>query len=182
MPGRAAPRCPVEPPLVVTLLLDDASQERFERERAELFPPGRTVVGAHVTLFHALPGHLVADVLHRVGGVAERPCFPVLVAEVIDLGGGVAYRLRSGELDALHRTLADEWWEHLTPQDRQPLRAHVTVQNKAPRDVVIATLASLRGSFSPFTATATGIAVWRYEGGPWSPVGRLPFRELRGPG
>jgi hypothetical protein len=176
MPGRAAPDCTVEPPLVVTLLLDNASQERFERERAELFPPGRTAVGAHVTLFHALPGHLVEDVLHRVTGVVDRPPFPVLVAEVIDLGRGAAYRLRSEEVDALHRTLAEGWGEHLTPQDRQPLRAHVTVQNKAPRDVVLATLSSLRSSFSPFTATAIGIAVWRYEGGPWSLVRRLPFR------
>jgi 2'-5' RNA ligase len=171
-----------QPPLVVTLLLDDASQERFERERAELFPPGRTAVGAHVTLFRALPVHLVEDVLHRVTGLADSPPFPVLVEEVIDLGRGVAYRMRSRELDALHRTLAEEWREHLTPQDRQPLRAHVTVQNKATRDVVLATLSSLRGSFSPFTATAIGVAVWRYEGGPWSLVRRLPFRDLRGPG
>jgi len=182
MHGRAALGRTAEPPLVVTLLLDDASQERFERERAELFPPGRTAVGAHLTLFHALPGHLLEDVLRQVAGVAGRPRFPVRVVEVIDLGRGAAYRLRSGELDALRRTLAEEWWEHLTPQDRQPLRAHVTVQNKAPREVVLATLASLRSSFSPFTATATGIAVWRYEGGPWSPVGRFPFRDLRGPG
>jgi len=173
-----------EPPLVVTLLLDDATQERFDRERAALFPPGRTMVGAHVTLFHALPGHLRDDVVRRVTELVARPPFPVLVDDVMDLGRGVAYRLRSPELDALHRALAEHWNEHLTRQDRQPLRAHVTVQNKASRDVVVATLASARASFVPFAATATGIAVWRYEGGPWSLVRRFEFEgtALRAPG
>jgi 2'-5' RNA ligase len=165
----------VEPPLVVTLLLDDATQQRFDRERAELFPPGRTAVGAHVTLFHAVPGPLLDDVVRRVTELSARPPFPVQVHGLMDLGGGVAYRLRSDELDALHRALAGAWHEQLTRQDQQPLRAHVTVQNKAPRDVVVATLADLGASFTPFTATARGIAVWRYEGGPWSPVRRFSF-------
>ena len=169
---------------MVTLLLDAAAQERFDRERAELFPPGRTVVGAHVTLFHALPGHLGETVVRRVEQLCKRPSFPVRVDEVMDLGGGVAYRLRSAELDVLHASLAADFVDHLTRQDRQPLRAHVTVQNKARREVVLATLTRVRDAFEPFSTTATGIAVWRYEGGPWTAVRRVPFRgrTVREPG
>ena len=165
----------VEPPLVVTLLLDEETQARFDRERAALFPAGRTAVGAHVTLFHALPGRLRDDVVRRARELCARSPFPVEVEGIMDLGGGAAYRLRSDELDALRGALAVEWHGELTRQDQQPFRAHVTVQNKAPRELVLETLASLRRSFVPFTATATGIAVWRYEGGPWTPVCRLPF-------
>ena len=35
-----------ERPLVVTLQLEGAAQERFEAERVEFFPWGRTAVGA----------------------------------------------------------------------------------------------------------------------------------------
>ena len=45
-------------PLVLTLRMDEAAQARFDRERAAWFPAGRTAVGAHLTLFHALPGAL----------------------------------------------------------------------------------------------------------------------------
>jgi hypothetical protein len=41
---------------VVTLLLDDGAQRRFDRLREAYFPPERNHVAAHVTLFHALPG------------------------------------------------------------------------------------------------------------------------------
>jgi 2'-5' RNA ligase len=109
--------------------------------------------------------------------LCARPPFPVHVDEVMDLGGGVAYRLRSTELDLLRASLAAELADHLTRQDRQPFRAHVTVQNKAPREVVLETLTRVRDAFEPFTATATGVAVWRYEGGPWSAVRQVPFRE-----
>lgn len=172
----------VEPPLVVTLLLDDQAQQRFDREREELFPPGRTVVGAHVTLFHALPGALLDDVVRRVGEGAAREPFPVRVEGILDLGGGAAYRLRSEELDAMRGELAVEWAEHLTRQDSQPFRAHVTVQNKADRELALTTLATLRERFAPTTVTATGVAVWRYEGGPWRLVRRFPFGGVREPG
>lgn len=36
---------------MLSLVLDPVTQERFDRERRELFPPGRTVIGAHLTLF-----------------------------------------------------------------------------------------------------------------------------------
>ncbi len=162
-PGPAAP-------LVVTLVLDARTTDRFERERAEHFPAGRTAVGAHLTLFHAVPGDRLVTVLDDVREQARRPSFDLAVSEVFPLGRGVAYRLVSTELLALHDRLQQAWRDGLTPQDNQPLRPHVTVQNKVGPDRARSTLAHLSAVFTPFTATARAIAVWRYVGGPWEPV------------
>lgn len=162
-------------PLVVTLGLDPDTTARLAAERRELFPAGRTAVGAHVTLFHAVPGEVTDDVVADVVEVCRREPFTVEVAEVFGLGRGVAYRLRSDVLAAVHRTLQRSWWDHLTEQDRQGLRAHVTVQNKVTPEVARRTLQRLTERFSPLTADATGLEVWRYVGGPWEPVRTVPF-------
>ena len=43
-------------PLILTLMLDAGTQAWLEALRRAHFPPGRNLVPAHVTLFHALPG------------------------------------------------------------------------------------------------------------------------------
>ena len=159
----------------MTLVLDEQTTARFEAERAELFPAGRTKVGAHVTLFHAVPGELRDRVLANVATVARQPAFEVTVAEVVALGRGAAYRLDAPPLDLIHERLQQVWWDDLTPQDRQVRRAHVTVQNKAEADVARATVRRLRADFRPWTARAEALAVWRYAGGPWEPVQRFAF-------
>jgi 2'-5' RNA ligase len=175
-------------PLVVTLEIDPSTQRRFDRERTEFFPPGRTQVGAHVTLFHAVPGEAVPGdaqpgdappgVLEDLRMAADRAPFPVRVDAVVPLGRGVAYRLVSTELSALHRGLQTRWWDTLTAQDRQRLRAHVTVQNKVQPDVARATMRQLQARFEPFTAQASGLLLWRYDGGPWTALRRFPFGEV----
>jgi 2'-5' RNA ligase len=163
-------------PLVVTLLLDDAAQARFDALRTAYFPTGRTLVGAHVTLFHALPGEHVDAVRADLAAVAMRSTFPVAVTGVMSLGRGVAYRLHSAELESVHAVLRSRWRSWLTPQDAQPFRPHVTVQNKVSPERARETLALLDGEFSPWEATASGLALWAYAGGPWDPLARFPFR------
>jgi 2'-5' RNA ligase len=161
--------------LLVTLLLEDEAQQRFEAERAELFPRGRTAVGAHVTLFHALPSYLREDVEAELGRLAIMPPFPVGIAGVFPLGRGVAYRLTTPEGQLLHRRLQERWRSHLTRQDAQPFRPHVTVQNKVEPEVAKATLDHLRTTFQPETTQAVGLELWRYDGGPWTPLRRWGF-------
>ncbi len=160
-------------PLVVSLVLDEDTTARFEAERAELFAPGRTAVGAHLTLFHAVPGEQLGVVRAQVRAQARRSPFELPVTEVIALGKGAAYRLESAELVHLHAALQRAWWDGLTRQDRQSLRPHVTVQNKVGADVARATVVRLRAAFTPFTATAEALAVWRYVGGPWELIERV---------
>jgi 2'-5' RNA ligase len=155
-------------PLVVTLQLAAAAQECFEAERTALFPPGRTAVGAHVTMFHALPAYLRQDVEAELGRVAATPSFPVGVTDVFPLGRGVAYRLDAAEAQRLQRRLQERWRPHLTRQDAQPFRPHVTVQNKVEPAVARATLDRLRTTFHPEVTRAVGLELWRYDGGPWT--------------
>jgi 2'-5' RNA ligase len=162
-------------PLVVTLLLGQEAQARFDRLRAEHFPAGRNHLAAHVTLFHALPGEQRAAVDAALARAADRPPFDVEVGGVHLLGRGVAYRLRSGELSALHAGLAAEFDPWLTPQDRQRLSAHVTVQNKVEPAVARELRDRLAATFTPHAVPARGLGLWRYLGGPWEPLAEHPF-------
>ncbi len=169
-----------ERPLILTLRLEDRAQQRFEAERAALFPRGRTAVGAHVTMFHALPAHLRHDVHSELEPMAEIPPFPVAITGVVPLGRGVAYRLEAEQAQLLHRRLQDRWRPHLTRQDAQPFRPHVTVQNKVDPELAKATLDRLRATFRPETTRAVGLELWRYDGGPWTHLHRWSFQTARG--
>lgn len=162
-------------PLIVTLALDEDSTARFDTLRRQWFPADRNHLAAHVTLFHALPGAGLDDITATVADAAHRIPFDVAVTGVRLLGRGVAYDLRSPQLDRLHAELAARWADRLTRQDRQPLCAHVTVQNKVAPAAARDLHARLSADFLPWTARAHGLAVWWYEGGPWRHVSTAPF-------
>lgn len=166
-------------PLVVTLQLEPSAQARFDRERRALFPPGRTQVGAHVTLFHALPGEQHAAVTGALAEERGHEVLPVAVTGVRSLGRGAAYLLQSADLLAMHARLARAWAPWLTAQDRQPFRPHVTVQNKVEPATARATVAALTAAFTPHVVQGTGLELWRYVGGPWELVERFPFTDRR---
>jgi 2'-5' RNA ligase len=161
-------------PLVITLALPDDVQARFDEERARWFPAGRTAVGAHVTLFHAVPGELQDEVRAALAEQAGR-ALDLRVTGVMALGRGAAYRTESAELTRRHRALQQRWWPHLTRQDQQGLRAHVTVQNKVEPAEARRTVAALQASFTPYDVAAVGFDLWRYDGGPWTHLTRVPF-------
>lgn len=48
-------------PLVLTLILDSQTQHKLNALRTKWFPPSRNHLGAHVTLFHAIPPHRLAE-------------------------------------------------------------------------------------------------------------------------
>ncbi len=161
--------------MVVSLLLAEEAQERFDRLRAAHFPPDRLVVGAHVTLFHALPGEHLAQVRDELSAAAARPPFGVAVTGVRFLGRGVALDLHATELTALRSSLAAAFAPWLTRQDQQWSRPHVTVQNKVEPAVARALHADLSAAFTPETVTARGLGLWHYLGGPWAPEAEFPF-------
>lgn len=164
-------------PLIVTLALDAATQGRFDRERREHFPLGRNMLSAHLTLFHHLPGESIADVIADIQAVCDATApLPLRVTRPFPLGGGVAYALEGAELLSVHRELARRWEPWLTPQDRQPFRPHVTVQNKAPPAEARALYDHLRAAFAPADATGEGIALWGYRGGPWEAIETFTFQ------
>jgi hypothetical protein len=162
-------------PLVLTLLLDDATQARFDDLRRRHFPPERNHLAAHVTVFHALPGNRVADVLADLRAAAPAAPLGLVVSGVRFLGRGVAFELQGDDAVALRASLAARWRAWLTPQDRQRWRPHVTVQNKVDAASARVLHADLTRAFAPQPAAGTGLALWRYLGGPWEPVAQVPF-------
>ena len=160
---------------IVTLKLDADSQAFFEAMRQRHFPPERNQIGAHLTLFHTLPGTAeIADVLRRVAG--QHAAFMLQVTGLRSLGKGVAYTLRSAELQAVHAELSEAYVEHLSPQDRQRFMPHVVVQNKAQPAEARALLAEMQAGFQPFAVQAVGLELWNYLGGPWRLAEEFGFR------
>lgn len=166
----------MQEPLILTLQLDPASQARFDALRKAHFPPERNYLDAHLTLFHALPGDrrpAVEDVLVEMA--RDTPVLSLPVTGVQSLGRGVAYGLESTALKALHRQLQQRWEPFLTPQDRQGLRPHITVQNKVTPEAAKVLKAHLEADYEPFTAQGTGLVLWAYMGGPWQRLREFPF-------
>jgi len=165
----------VSAPLVVTLLLAEEAQGRFDRLREQHFPADRNHLAAHVTLFHAVPGEHLDRVTADLGTTADRAPFDVEVTGLRLLGRGVAYDLTAPELTALRADLARSWAPWLTRQDASWKHAHVTVQNKVRPEQAKALYDDLAASFAPERVPAVGLGLWRYLGGPWEPVERFAF-------
>jgi 2'-5' RNA ligase len=164
-------------PLIVTLQLDVASHDYFDALRAAHFPAAINHLKAHVTLFHHLPGEEERAVLEALAREAFwRAPFAVKVAGLMKLGRGTAFRLESDELVSVRAALASAFDPWLTRQDRERFRPHVTVQNKVSAAQANALFDHLSERFSPFEATAEGLQLWQYEGGPWSPVAAIAFQ------
>ena len=166
---------PKDASMILTLWLDEETQATLDRLRERYFPPERNFIPAHVTLFHSLPEGLRAEIETRLTQVAGRTrSLPFLTAQAMSLGRGAALRAECPGLAELRKDLAAGWQDWLTPQDRQPHRPHVTVQNKVDPKVARQTLAEL-SALPAVGGTARGLALWRYLGGPWEEIGRYPF-------
>lgn len=173
----------VLPPLVLTARFDAAAGEWLEALRQAHFPPERNWVPAHLTLFHALPGaesSAIQDVL-EAECAARAPCAAAFPSWRFT-GRGVALDVASPGLAELRRRLAGRWRDGLTAQDRQPWRPHVTIQNKVPPETARALHARLSGTAIPAHATASGLVLWRYRGGPWERLRDFAFEADRTPG
>lgn len=155
-------------PLILTARFDSDTEAWLEALRRAHFPPERNLIPAHVTLFHALPGEeldaIVAALAHEA--VAARSTVARL-GPPRSLGRGVALEVASPELAQLRARLAREWAPWLTRQDAQGWRPHATVQNKVSPEAARALLARLQTELAPREATATGLRLWHYRGGPW---------------
>jgi len=163
-------------PLILTLKMDDLSQQRFDRLREEHFPKARNFIPAHLTLFHKLPGGREPEISQRLDDLCrQQGAFSLTATGSTFMGRGVGYRLESPALQSVRGRLADGWWPWLGAQDRRGFRPHVTVQNKVPPDVARGLHRSLQETFAPFEVGAEGLLLWRYLGGPWEPVGSYGF-------
>lgn len=159
---------PPVPPLIVTAELDTATQEWLDGLRKRHFPPQRNHLRAHLTLFHALPR------------APELPASPVLDAVVeapFKLGRGVAFPVSCPPLLTLRARIAAAFDGELTRQDAGWGRPHVTVQNKVEPNEAAALHGELSAGYESRPAQVVGLALWAYEGGPWSFRDHMAFGE-----
>jgi len=162
--------------LILTLRFDDASFGRLDALRRAHFPPERNQIPAHLTLFHALPGEALEEVIDglRTACAATAP-FGLRFTGLRSLGRGVALEAASPPLVALRKALAYCWSGWLTRQDAQGFRPHVTVQNKVTAEAAAALLAEMTAGFEPWEARGEGLLLWHYRGGPWELAASLSF-------
>ena len=167
-------------PIILTVALDPASQERFDRLRDRLFPAELNHLAAHVTMFHHLPGEYCGQLAECVAEVCrEMPPAEFTVTNVRFLGRGSAFKLHMPEVAAVRQRLAGEWKSWLTAQDRQPWQPHVTVQNKVPPGYAREIFTDLQSQPLPAGGRATGLHLWAYLGGPWRSLSCYGFEGRR---
>ena len=164
-------------PLILTLKLDAASFTRLDALRRAHFPPERNHLRAHLTLFHHLPGDRLAEVRDTLAAAADRTPVALAFPGVRSLGRGVAAEVTAPELLRLRADLAARFRTHLTPQDAQGFRPHVTVQNKVDPADARALKADLEAGWAPWEGAGEGLLLHRYRGGPWEREAEFPFRR-----
>ncbi|WP_324808049.1 2'-5' RNA ligase family protein [Sphingomonas sp. LY29] len=162
--------------LIVTAELAPADFAFFDGLRKVHFPPERNRIGAHLTMFHALPPTVVDEAKAALKTLSAGPPPGAMVAGLMNLGGGVAYRIVSEDLDFIRADLAQQFLGLLTAQDGQGWRPHITVQNKVTSSVARALMASLEQNFAPRPLAIAGLGLHRYMDGPWDTIARYPFR------
>lgn len=162
--------------LIVTAELGREDFAWLDRLRRAYFPPERNRLSAHLTMFHALPPSSEAEVrgLLKLAATGARP--KASLEGLMNLGGGVAYRVVSVDLDRIREELATGLQGLLSAQDAGGWRPHVTIQNKVlPRDAR-ALLEKLADEFRPRPLQVSGLGLHRYLAGPWERLAVYPFR------
>lgn len=164
-------------PFILTAELPGDLQAWANDLRQAHFPPERNHLDAHVTLFHALPPQVEAELcslLKRL--VADYAPPPARLEGLMNLGRGTALKLASPAMFALRALIAEHFRGMLTAQDSHPPRLHVTIQNKVAPAEAKALQAALAGTIAARAFAFPGLALFRYRGGPWEPVRRFAFR------
>jgi hypothetical protein len=162
-------------PIIVTALIGEPDFAYLDGLRRTHFPPERNHLRAHLTMFHHLPPSCEAELLQLLKNEARGNDPQARVSGLINLGGGVAFRVESPDLEDIRARIAQRFAPMLMPQDRNPWRAHVTVQNKVKAPEARALLDQLSADFIPRPLALAGLAAWWYRGGPWEPIGAYAF-------
>jgi hypothetical protein len=162
--------------LIVTAELAAQDFAWLERLRRAHYPADLNRVAAHLTIFHALPPSAETEARSRLSELAKEPPPKARIEGLMDLGGGVAFRVVSADLDQLRESLADDLHGLLGAQDVGGWRPHVTIQNKVAPKVARALIGALQSGFEPRPLAISGLGLHRYLGGPWDTIAVYPLR------
>lgn len=162
--------------LIITAELTHGDFSWIEGLRRAHYPPERNQVPAHLTMFHALPPSAEGEVRGRLAHIVRRAAPVAMIAGPMDLGGGVAFRIVSPDLDRLRDELADDLHGLLGAQDDRGWRPHITIQNKVAPKIARALKDSLERGFRERPVGIRGLGLYRYLEGPWERLADYPFR------
>jgi len=163
-------------PLIVTADFAEVDHAWLEGLRRAHYPADLNRVPVHLTMFQGLPPSAIDDVKHQLSLHSAGPPPRASIAGLMNLTGGVAYRVVSDDLEAIRDAIADHFHGMLCAPDASGWRPHITIQNKVSAKQANALIAELeRGSF-PRPLGIAGMSVHRYRGGPWETIGSYSFR------
>jgi hypothetical protein len=162
--------------LIVTAELGAEDFAWLDSLRRHYYPAELNRVPAHLTIFHALPPSSEAEVRHRLAEIVRGPRPNAMIDGLIDLGGAVAARVISEDLDRLRHELSSDLHGLLGAQDSGGWRPHVTIQNKVAPKVARALIEKLEPVFRRRPLLIRGLALQRYLDGIWEEVAAYRFR------
>lgn len=162
--------------LIVTAEIGQRDFSWIDGLRRAHYPVDRNQVAAHLTMFHALPPSAETELRTRLAQAARQRPPTAAIAGLMDLGGGVALRVVSTDLDRIREDLARELQGLLGVQDSGGWRPHITIQNKVQPKVARALKQQLEQGFAPRPLAIGGLGIHRYLDGPWERVAIYPFR------
>ena len=162
--------------LIVTAEIAQCDLSWLEQLRRTHYPPERNQLPAHLTIFHALPPSAETEVRTRLSNLAKGRAPRASIVGLMDLGGGVAFRIFSPELNRIREELAADLCGLVGAQDSAGWRPHITIQNKVAPKISRALIASLQRELSPRPLAVGGLGLHRYLGGPWEKIAVYPFR------
>ena len=161
--------------LIVTAELAAVDLAWLDALRRHHYPAERNQVPAHLTIFHALPPSLESEARHRLATATKARSPNAIVAGIMDLGGGVAFRIVSEDLDLIREELAAAFHGMLGAQDQGGWQPHVTIQNKVSNPKARQLAEALRQGFEPRPLGIRGLGLHRYLGGPWETLQSWAF-------
>src|ERR1700740_2365688 len=129
-----------------------------------------------MTMFHALPPSAEAEVRSTLKRLVSEPPPVASIDSLMDLGGGVAFRVVSPELDRIRRELAEDLHGLLGAQDSGGWRPHITIQNKVSPKEARALKARLERDFKRRPLAISSLGLYRYLGSPWEKLAIYAFR------
>ena len=162
------------PPLIITLNIDENAHAFFAEQRRLYFPPHINYLDAHLTLFHNLPSDVPVIEEVMIDMATGNP-FALRMSAVRHIGKGVVYYMESASLQQLHLAMQKRFSHLISGKDAQKLWPHITVQNKVTANKADMLYKKLQAAFEPFPVTATGFSTWLYLNGPWEKVKEYPF-------
>ena len=162
--------------LIITAEMAPEDRAWLDQLRRTHYPPERNQLPAHLTMFHSLPPSAENEARATLARLSSERPPDAWIDGLIDLGGGVAFRVFSTDLDRIRQELAENFRGLLSSQDGTGWRPHVTIQNKVAAKQARALKSALEADFRQRRLGIVGLALHRYLGGPWEQVGRYSFR------